>query len=838
MKKAIALLLPLALLASPVSCSQKNNKSSVSQIETASETTTATTSATEAATKTEVEFDGAKYKTYASMTPEEIVATLTPEQKAAQMVQPAVYNITAEDMKANDYGSILSTVGCIGSDEWCETVDSFQNAAIESEAGIPYIYGQDDVHGVNYCRDAVYFPHNIGQGAANDEELAYQVGLITADEAKLCHMLWNFSPCVAQSVDPRWGRTYESYGSDLETITKLSTAYTKGLQDGGLVACAKHFFGDGNVVYGTGEEGTPLKRIDRGDAQLTDGEIEELLKVYQAQIDAGVQTIMISHSALNGVKMHENKEYIMKLKDEMGFEGFIVSDWGSIEHTSGATYREQVINGVNSGIDMLMETDRYDEAKQIIVDAVGSGDISEERVNDAVTRIIRVKKEAGIFDDPLCGNLETKQTETGSLEYRKVAEKLVEESLVLIKNDNNVLPLKEGTKVYITGPAANSCQAQCGGWTMDWNGANSKDVPGVTTIQEAFERYAKDYGIEVITAEEEADKADVVLLCLGEKTYAEWNGDTEDMSLFGALGLDGNRQARQEAKELGKPVVTCIIAGRNVLINPRIYDDWDSVVMCYLPGSEGKGISDVLCGCADFTGKLPSPWYSSTDQIGTDKCWLERGYGLNYGGDFKAKAEPETILDPPTVVADDPATEGTNYTKGLFKDGVYVNDYAGIKFNVPGNLNYFSAYNAEMKEAQIAETTDETELAILRSSIYEANFGNMNEAVCITFYNTKMLSSALFPDKEEITEEDALDVYREYLANLSKEQGSKIDFGDAKKTTIGGQEYLRYISHYDGDENSYEAFCVRKIDDALLCEIWYASDKTNKTPEYYEALFS
>ena len=821
MKKALALLLPLTLLVSTMSCAEKNKTSEKSE----TETTNASTSAAEPTTSTELEFDGPKYETYATMTPEEIVAALTLEQKAAQMVQPAVYNITEEDMKANDYGSILSTVGCIDSDAWAETVDGFQQAAIESEAGIPYIYGQDDVHGVNYCRDAVYFPHNIGQGAANDEELAYQVGLITADEAKLCHMMWNFSPCVAQSVDPRWGRTYESYGSDLETITKLSTAYTKGLIDGGLVACAKHFFADGNVLYGTGEEGTPLKRIDRGDAQLTDAEIEELLKVYQAQIDAGVQTIMISHSSLNGVKMHENKEYIMKLKDEMGFEGFIVSDWGSIQHISGDSYKDQVITSINAGIDMLMETDRYDEAKQIIVDAVGSGEITEERVNDAVTRIIKVKKEAGIFDDPLLETMTTEKTVTGSLEYRKVAEKLVEESLVLLKNENNVLPLKKGTKVYITGPAANSCQAQCGGWTMDWNGSTSKDVPGVTTIQEAFERYAEDYGIEVITDKEEAEKADVVLLCLGEQNYAEWNGDTEDMSLFGTLGLNGNKEARAEAKALGKPTVTCIVAGRNVLINKRVYDDWDSVVMCYLPGSEGKGISDVLCGCADFTGKLPSPWYSSLDQIRTDNCWLERGYGLNYGDGFKPVDEPETILDPPTVVEPDPAIEGTNYTAGLFKDGVYVSQYAGIKLNAPSGLIYYTVDYDEKKE-WIEEETNEMYAKILESQVYDACFANAKEAIFVFFVNTNIL----LPDVEDVTEDQCLDYCREWIDGILD-----VEWQERADVKLGNQEFSRDVCTYD--ENSSDYYYMKKIDNDMMCWIYVTTSEQGRTPEYYESLF-
>ena len=349
---------------------------------------------------------------------------------------------------------------------------------------------------------------------------------------------------------------------------------------------------------------------------------------------------MISHSSLNGVKMHENKAYIMKLKNEMGFEGFIVSDWESIQHISGASYREQVITSVNAGIDMLMEVERFDEARQIIVEAVKNGAISEERLNDAVTRIIRVKKEAGLFEDPFLEKTKTRQAETGSPDYRKIAEKLVEESLVLLKNDGGVLPFKAGTKVYITGPAADNAAAQCGGWTIEWNGSSKKDIPGVTTVLEAFMRYAADYGIEIITNKNKAGNADAVLLCVGEQAYAEWNGDTADLALCGALGLPDNRKAIEEARALGKPTVACIIAGRNVILEPEDLAGWDSTVMCYLPGAEGKGISDVLCGCADFTGKLPSPWYGNVGEIGSGKAFLERGFGLSYGSGFEARKEP------------------------------------------------------------------------------------------------------------------------------------------------------------------------------------------------------
>lgn len=567
---------------------------------------------------------------YSTRSAEEITASLTLDQKAAQMVQPAVYNVTESAMKEYCYGSILSKYRSENSSGWRKIVDGFQRCAVNSEAGIPFLYGQDDVHGVNYCLNAVIYPHNIGIGAANDPELTYRMGLATADEAKLCHMLWNFAPCVAQSADPRWGRTYESYGSDLEIIKALGSSYAKGLIDGGVIACAKHFFADGNVTYGTGECSDVYRLMDRGDAALSEDEIEGLLSVYRALIDTGVQTIMVSHSSLNGVKMHENAQYIQYLKNEMCFEGFVVSDWNSVQNTSPDTYEEQVITSVNAGIDMLMEVDSFEQARQIIVNAVRNGDITEERINDAVTRIIKVKLDAGIFADPFCENLETNVTKTGTEEYRQLAEKLVEESLVLLKNEGNVLPIKQGSSVYITGPAADNASAQCGGWTIDWNSSPAEDIASVTTILEGFKEKAEEYGITVITDKSEAQNADVVLLVVGEQSYAEWNGDTTDLQLCGELGLGGNEAAIREAEELGKPTVACIVAGRQVIIEDY-FDRWDSVVMCYLPGSEGQGVTDVLCGAADFTGRLPSPWYSSIEQIGSEECWLNKGFGLSYG---------------------------------------------------------------------------------------------------------------------------------------------------------------------------------------------------------------
>ncbi len=569
---------------------------------------------------------------------DDILARLTLDQKAAQMVQGAVYNVSESSMQKNCYGSILSTFGenSLNASEWKNLILKYQKAAVSSEAGIPYLYGNDAVHGVSTCEEAVIFPHNIGIGAANDEELTYQMGLAVANEAKLTGMLWSFSPCLSAAQDPRWGRTYESYSSETDLVTELGTSFSKGMIDGGILPCAKHFFADGNVLYGTGETLDGEKRlIDRGDSQLSDEEIQDLLKVYQAAIDAGVKTIMISHSSLNGTKMHANEKYISMLKNDMGFEGFIVSDWDSIHNIPGDNLKDQTITAINAGIDMLMEDSDYEECRKYIVEAVNEGDISKDRVDDAVKRILTVKKEMGILDDPMMEKVTSKESSVGSQEYRDLAKTLVEESLVLLKNDNSILPIQEGTKIFVTGPAANDVGVQCGGWTITWLGSTDADnnghkwIPEGKTILDGLNELADEYDLTIITDQEQAADADLTLLCLGEKTYAEWKGDSADISITGELGLDGNAEAIDLAKSLGHPTVACLVAGRNVIISDYM-EQWDGIVMCYLPGSEGDGIANVLTGKSSFQGTLPMPYYAKVEDIRTDNILFPVGYGLKY----------------------------------------------------------------------------------------------------------------------------------------------------------------------------------------------------------------
>ena len=616
-RRLIVLLLAVCLIFSGCSTKQTNN----SNVETVKEKAKNTNVKKEEVVE-------------ANSSVEEILARLTLDQKAAQMVQGAVYRVDNDEMKKYDYGSILSTNSLLNASQWKNMILGYQKSALESEAGIPYIYGNDAVHGVNTSSGTVIFPHNIGIGAANDKDLTYQMGLAVANEAKLTGMLWTFSPCVASAQDPRWGRTYESYSSENQIVADMGTAFAKGIMDGKVLPCAKHFFADGNVLYGTGENSDVKRIIDRGDAKLTDAEIKDLLKVYQSLIDAGVKTVMISHSSLNGVKMHENAKYIQYLKKDMGFDGFIVSDWNSIHNIPGDNLKDQTITAINAGIDMLMEDSTYEECRKYIVEGVNEGSISKERVDDAVTRILKVKKEMGILDDPMMEKVTSEVDSTGSDQYRDLARSLVEESLVLLKNDKQLLPIKKGTKIFVTGPAANDIGVQCGGWTLSWSGSTDKQyggrwVPEGTSILEGLQALAKEYNLTIITDKDKAADADMTLLCLGEKTYAEWEGDSKDISITGKLGLDGNKEAIDQAKNLGQPTVTLLVAGRNVIMKDYM-NQWDSIVMCYLPGSEGDGVANVLTGKSSFKGKLSMPYYSNVKDIRTDNVLYPVGYGLAY----------------------------------------------------------------------------------------------------------------------------------------------------------------------------------------------------------------
>lgn len=618
----------IACLLFQTACSNAKNESKSTTL--SSEQTTTQTSESTSITEDETPSINPDYE---GMSAEEIVATLTIEQKASQMVQGAVYNIGNEQMENNDFGSVLSTYGNVPAntfEEWHDIVFEYQEDCLRSEAGIPFIYGADSVHGVNQADGCVIFPHNINIGAANDPDLTYEMGVCVGSDMLYTGMRWDFAPCVAASQDPRWGRTYESYSSDVNLVEQLAVPFSQGLMSEGILACPKHFMGDGYAQYGTGEASDGVVRlIDRGNSVMTDDEINQNLELYGALVDAGVQTIMISHTSLNGTKMHENQEIIGRLRDEYGFEGIVVSDWNSIHNCSGEDLRANVISAINSGIDMLMEPDDYKDVRDYIVDAASTGEISEERIDDAVTRIIRVKINMGLFEDPYSEDI-TPTYDYNSDYSHEVALQLAEESLVPLRDDAGTT-IPDGSRVFVTGPAADDTGVLCGGWTYTWMGstdvANGSDfVNGANSILDALKAVADEHDIEIVTDEDQISTCDMVLLCVGEKPYAEWNGDSEDISITGSLALDGNAEAIELAKNSGLTTMTLIVAGRNVIIDNYI-DNWDSIIMCYLPGSEGgNAIAAALTGDCEYTGTLPMPYYSSTNDIANDNYWLPIGY--------------------------------------------------------------------------------------------------------------------------------------------------------------------------------------------------------------------
>jgi beta-glucosidase len=521
---------------------------------------------------------------------------------------------------------------------WTEMCKQYQDKAKTTRMGIPILYGVDAVHGHNNLDGAVIFPHNIGLGAANDTALMTQIGNVTAKELRATGVNWNFAPCIAVGTDERWGRTYESYGENVNLVSKLAVPYIKALQSYGVTACAKHYVADGATKWGTGDNGF---KIDRGNAVISEKELrDKYLPAYRDAIKAGVKSVMVSYSSVNGVKNHANKYLIQKvLKDELGFKGFVVSDYEAIHEIKAKDFHGQVVTAINSGIDMLMEPNIWQQTIDEIKDAVKKGEIKQERINDAAGRILKVKLEMKVFQNPL-GNQKSASEGIGSKSSKDIARKAVRESLVLLKNKNNILPIKKGVKVFITGPAANDMGVQCGGWTKTWQGdidANNgtKCVKG-TTILEGFQKMAKQNGGTIITDVKQAKKAQAAVVVIGERPYAEGAGDDESLGLYDGTALGKNEEALKTAKATGLPVIVILVSGRPRIVTNEI-NNWAAFVEAWLPGSEGDGVAEVLYGKYNFSGKLPVTWAKSVTQIPINVGSMDKktplfqfGFGLRY----------------------------------------------------------------------------------------------------------------------------------------------------------------------------------------------------------------
>ncbi len=564
---------------------------------------------------------------------EDLLSRLTLEEKIGQMTQAERRCISPEYVKEFKIGSILSGGGSSPfpntPEAWIEMYNGFQSSALKTRLGIPLIYGIDSVHGHNNLKDATIFPHNIGLGAARDPELMEKVGKITAKETAAAGLDWNFAPCVAVVRDIRWGRTYESYGENPELQRLLTASYIKGLQGpvnqmsgDYLVATAKHFIGDGGTEWGTGDAGY---KIDRGNVPISEEELRRVhLPGYIEAVEAGVGTVMASFNSYQGLKMHAHKYLLTDLlKKELGFDGFVISDWKGIHEISAFDYYERIVKSVNAGVDMFMETDSWYEFIENLKRAIEVGDVSEDRINDAVRRILRIKFRAGLFENPYADKQLIEEGIIGSDYHRQVAREAVRKSLVLLKNENKILPLSKNSNIYIGGTNADDIGNQCGGWTITWQG-ESGDITKGTTIKEGIKQAISDKGRQV----NDITEADVAVIVVGETPYAEGPGDNDILQL-----ANFDIEELEFVKHSGVPVVVIMVSGRPLIVSNYI-NDWDAFIAAWLPGTEGNGVSDVLFGDYNFTGKLPVTWPEDASQIpinDDNKDYdplYEYGYGL------------------------------------------------------------------------------------------------------------------------------------------------------------------------------------------------------------------
>ncbi|HWQ88083.1 glycoside hydrolase family 3 protein [Brevundimonas sp.] len=593
-----------------------------------------------------------------------IVAGMTLEQKIGQMTQPDVRYITPDEVRQYYIGSVLNGGGAWPSmnkhatvADWSALADSFARAALSTDmpTQIPLLWGTDAVHGHNNVAGATIFPHNIGLGAAHDPELIERIGRATAQQVRATGITWAFAPTLAVGQNRRWGRTYESWSSDPALVARYATAMVKGLQgeisgDGDVLATAKHYLGDGGTFNG----------VDQGENRDTREQlIAQEAAGYYAALDAGVQTVMVSYSSWNDVstgrdygKMHGNRELITDvLKNRLGFDGLVVSDWNGIEQVPGCA-KDRCAQAVNAGIDIIMVPEDWRAFIANTATDVREGRIAESRIDDAVTRILRVKMRSGLFDHPASASSFTGRA--AALDAGALAREAVRKSVVLLKNDNQALPLARGRRILVVGASADSLSNQTGGWSLTWQGTENSNADFATgstllgalrqALGEANVTYSADgSGVNV------AD-FDTVVAVLGETPYAEFNGDVRfPTPVQHSTMYPADLAVLRAVSGKGVPVVSVLYSGRPAYANDLINLS-DAFVAAFLPGTEGAGLADVLTGGRyDFSGRLSFVWPGSACSTGEapgDIVQFARGYGLSY-----AAARPVGQLPLPATPA-------------------------------------------------------------------------------------------------------------------------------------------------------------------------------------------
>jgi beta-glucosidase len=585
---------------------------------------------------------------------ERLLTRMTLAQKIGQMTQTERMVVTPQQVKEFHLGSVLSGGGSAPAgnrpQDWVEMNDAYWVASMEADdehMAIPLIYGVDAIHGNNNVLGATVFPHNIGLGAMNDPDMIQRIAEVTAREVLAAGVEWTFAPTLAVAKNLQWGRTYESYSSDPALVSRYSGRFVQGLQgelgEHSVVACVKHWVGDGGTTYG----------IDQGDTAI-DWQVlsDEHIAPYLPALKAGSLTVMVSFNSWNGDKCHGHRYLLTDvLKQRLGFDGFIISDWDGIDYLDD-DYLKAVELAVNAGIDMFMIADKWQAFIANLHTLVSTGRVLESRIDDAVRRILSVKFRYGLFDRPRPSERPfSNDALFGSVEHRLVARQAVAQTQVLLKNDAQILPLSKQARILVAGRFSHDTGALAGGFTVAWQGQTGPAVLlGATSVWSAVKASAPNAFLSAQRDGIEADSAahDVAIVVIGEHPYAEGMGDIRpddnqvvesgshikgSLKVLAPYGRSleltilhpEDLQAIQNITARGVPVVVVLISGRPLLVDPEMAAS-QAFVAAWLPGSEGAGITDVLFGDKAFTGRLSFAWPSLAGP------GFERGYGLNSGG--------------------------------------------------------------------------------------------------------------------------------------------------------------------------------------------------------------
>lgn len=578
---------------------------------------------------------------------DDLLSRMTLAEKVGQMTQAERADIDADPSLIATYGlgSVLSGGGSAPTPNtptaWADMIDRYQRAALTSRLGIPLLYGIDAVHGNNNVLGATIFPHNIGLGATRDPRLVERIAHVTAEETRSTGPQWAFAPCLCVARDDRWGRTYESFGEDPRLAEEMSVAI-RGLQGrrgqlddaDRVLASAKHFAGDGLTTYGTGEGDYT---VDQGIDEVSRRDFARLaLRPFVDAVERyDVGTVMPSYSSVdwtddglgNPTKMHASKELLTGvLKQKMGFDGFVISDWRAIHQIPG-TYRDQVRTSVNAGVDMFMEpysgnADGWRDLVSTLTSLVEDGEVSRARIDDAVGRILTKKFELGLFEHPYTNRRHLE--DVGSASHRAVAREAVARTQVLLRNRADTLPLASRGKrpLYLAGSNVDDLGNQAGGWTVQWQGGTGDTIPGDTIADGIRKATGRPVTVSTDASRPVPASADAVVV-VGETPYAEGFGDVggprwndagverpaKTMELSAA-----DQQAIRTTCDAAASCTVLVVSGRPMIIPPTLLPRIDALVASWLPGSEGRGVADVLLGAKPFTGRLPVTWPRSVAQ--------------------------------------------------------------------------------------------------------------------------------------------------------------------------------------------------------------------------------